>query len=497
MDPGFVHLRTHSEYSIIDGIVRINPLLDKCQALAMPAIAISDQSHLFAAVKFYKAAIKRGIKPLFASDLWLVDDHTADPPYHRLLALCQNQIGYKNLTRLISKAYLEGQQKGCATIKRAWLQQYNEGLILLSGGQKGDLGQALLTDNSEKIKEYLAFYQQWFANRYYIELQRIGRDQEEQYNQKAIHCASTQAIPVVATNDIMFIDADDFEAHEARVCINGGYILQDPKRPKQYTQQQYLRSIQEMQTLFSDLPEALKNTVEIAKRCNVSLTLGEYYLPNFPVPAGKTVEQFFAEEAQKGLKKRMLLLGKRADDMDVYQQRLQRELDVINQMGYAGYFLIVADFIQWAKNNGVAVGPGRGSGAGSLVAYVLEITDLDPLHYDLLFERFLNPERVSMPDFDIDFCMEGRDRVIEYVAGKYGQACVAQIITYGTMAAKAVVRDVGRVMAHPYGFIDKIAKLIPFEIGMTLDNALAQEQVLQDRYNQEDDVSDGIDLART
>lgn len=496
MQPHFIHLRTHSEYSIVDGIVRIDDLLDKCQQLKMPAIAISDQNNLFAAVKFYKAAIRRGIKPLFASDLWIKENKANESLHYRLLALCQNQQGYKNLTCLISKAYFEGQHQGFVTIQREWLKQYNEGLILLSGGQYGDLGRALLANDASKIEELLEFYKTYFPDRYYIELQRLGREQEQIYCQKAVMIASERSLPIVATNDVMFLEEDDFEAHEARVCINGGYVLLDPKRPKNYTQQQYLRNVEQMQALFSDIPQALENSVEIAKRCNVTLKLGEYYLPNFPVPENKTLEEFFAEKAQQGLQKRLHQLAKTEEQFPPYQQRLQTELNVINHMGYAGYFLIVADFIHWAKNHGVAVGPGRGSGAGSLVAYVLEITDLDPLQYDLLFERFLNPERVSMPDFDIDFCMEGRDSVIEYVAQKYGQACVAQIITYGTMAAKAVVRDVGRVMGFPYGFIDKIAKLIPFELGMTLEKALAQEAALQERYNQEDEVRDVINLAR-
>ncbi len=500
MKPQFVHLRLHTEYSLCDGVVKIKPLMQALRSAQMPAVAITDQHNLFAAVKYYQAATAAGIKPIFGVDILVENEADKNQPFP-LVLLCQNNTGYHNLTCLISKAYRQGQYKGIPLVSRSWLAEYHQGLIALSGGRLGDIGQALLAHNNELAATLLQQWQALFPQRFYIELQRTGREHEEDYLQLAVQLAHAHQVPVVATNDVRFIDSHDFEAHEARVAIHDGYTLNDPKRPKRYSQQQYLRSPEEMCKLFADYPEAIANTVEIAKRCNMQLQLGTYYLPNFPIPDGMTIETFLTSESQQGLEQRLaflfnddakLIAEKRAE----YDERLQIELDVINSMGFAGYFLIVADFIRWAKQHGVPVGPGRGSGAGSLVAYVLDITTLDPLKYDLLFERFLNPERVSMPDFDVDFCMDGRDRVIEYVADKYGHESVSQIITYGTMAAKAVVRDVGRVLGHPYGFVDRIAKLIPFEIGMTLDKALADEDALRDLYNQEEEVQVLIDLAK-
>ena len=494
--PEFIHLKVHSEFSIIDGIVRIKPLMKKLQEHNMPAVALTDQSNLFAAVKFYKAAMSAGIKPIFGADLWLENEADEKNPY-KVTTLCATNEAYHNLTLLVSLGYQQGQHLGVPIVKREWLLQHRAGLIILSAAREGDIGQALLANNFALAKEYLGFWQQYFPDHFYLELHRTNRSGEQDYCEKALRLAEENAIPVVATNDVRFLAQEDFEAHEARVCIHDSYILSDPKRPHHYAEQQYLRSTQEMQELFADIPEALQNTVEIAKRCNVNLTLGKSYLPNFPVPKGLTVEKFLAEESMRGLIKRLAAIKISIDSQEAvpYKQRLDEEIGVINQMGFPGYFLIVADFISWAKNNDVPVGPGRGSGAGSLVAYALGITDLDPLEYELLFERFLNPERVSMPDFDIDFCMEGRDRVIDYVAQKYGRESVSQIITFGTMAARAVVRDVGRVMGFGYGHIDKLAKLIPFEIGMTLKKALQVEELLRERYEQEDDTRQLIDLA--
>lgn len=492
MEPRFIHLRTHTEYSLIDGIVQIQPLINKAVEYRMPAVAITDQSNLFATVKFYQTAIGAGVKPLIGADIWLENEKQTKQPY-RITLFCQNETGYKNLLELISKSYTENQTLGKALIKREWLHARAQGLIVLSGAEDGDVGQALLADDQKQIKESLAFWSHHFPNRYYLELRRTGIAQQENYIQAALNLAEEHALPVVATNDVRFIYRDDFDAHEARVCIHEGFVLTDPKRPKNYTEQQYFRSQEEMCELFSDIPEALENTLEIAKRCNVMLTLGKNFLPRFPVPEGFTIESYLCEEAKKGLKERLIVSG--VIEQHAYDSRLQLELDVINKMGFAGYFLIVADFTRWARNNGVPVGPGRGSGPGSLVAYALKITDLDPITHDLLFERFLNPERVSMPDFDIDFCMEGRDRVINYVMDTHGHESVAQIITYGTMAARAVLRDVGRVLSMSYGHVDKLAKLIPFEIGMTLDKALEQEEQLRERYNKEDDVRTLIDLA--
>ncbi len=501
MTPGFVHLRVHSEYSLINGIVRLKPLVKAVAAMGMPAVAVTDQSNLFAMVKFYRAAMAAGVKPIIGVDVWLHNDADANQPT-RVVLLCQNRVGYLNLTRLISRSYIEGQQRGMPTVRKAWLQNSSDGLIALSGGRGGDIGQALLAGNQVLAERLLAEWLVLFPDRFYLELHRTGREQEEEYLHAVVDLAQAMNVPVVATNDVHFIRQDDFYAHDARVCIHEGRVLNDPRRPRLYSEQQYLRSPQEMAELFADLPEALENTVEIAQRCNLELTLGKNFLPDFPVPPGLTPDAYFDQCARDGLEKRLTTLFDRqsekfAQQRVAYDERLVLELGVINSMGFAGYFLIVADFIRWARENDVPVGPGRGSGAGSLVAYALEITDLDPLRYDLLFERFLNPERVSLPDFDIDFCMEGRDRVIEYVMQHYGHDRVSQIITYGSMAAKAVVRDVGRVLGHPYGFVDQIAKLIPFELGITLEKALEDEEILRRRYEQEEDVRALIDLARS
>jgi DNA polymerase-3 subunit alpha len=500
MNPGFVHLHVHTEYSLVDGLVRVKPLVAACATAGMPACAVTDQSNLFAMVKFYRAAQYAGIKPIIGVELWVRDARHKDEAA-RLVLLCQNREGYLNLTRLVTRSYLEGQVRGIPGIDKSWLAGHSDGLIALSGGREGDVGRALLAGQPERADQLLRDWLALFPQRYYLELTRTGRMGEEEYLHAAVALASTCDAPVVATNDVRFLAREESEAHEARVCIQDGRTLNDPRRPRHYSEQQYLRSPKEMAELFADIPEALTNSVEIARRCNLELTLGENVLPEFPVPAGMDVNDFLRTESHQGLEKRLqrILVGVAETEVTraEYVARLNLELDVIIGMGFPGYFLIVADFIRWARNNGVPVGPGRGSGAGSLVAYALGITDLDPIHYDLLFERFLNPERVSMPDFDVDFCMEGRDRVIEYVAERYGRERVSQIITYGSMAAKAVVRDVGRVLGHPYGFVDRIAKLIPFELGITLDKALEQEDELRRLYKDDDDVHTLIDLARS
>lgn len=499
--PSFIHLRLHTEYSLVDGLVRVKPLMQALSADNMPAVALTDQSNLFAMVKFTRAALDSGIKPLIGVDALVRYGEDQEAPFHMVL-LAQNKTGYLNLSQLISKSYLEGQHRGVPIIQAEWIEQYAEGIIALSGGRQGDIGRALLAGQSELAKQRLQHWAACFKDRFYIELQRTGRDNEEAYIAEAVELAIEQDIPVVATNDVRFLRSEEFDAHEARVCIHDGRTLDDPRRPKNYSAQQYLRSSEEMLALFADIPEALLNTVEIAKRCNFEVQLGKSFLPQFPIPEGETEASYFRRVSEQGLEQRLkILLDDTAEDYakkrKVYDQRLKTELDVINDMGFPGYFLIVADFIQWSKNNGIPVGPGRGSGAGSLVAYALKITDLDPLKFDLLFERFLNPERVSLPDFDVDFCMEGRDRVIDYVAQKYGRDSVSQIITYGTMAAKAVVRDVGRVMGQPYGFVDRIAKSIPFEIGMTLTKALEESEDLKKAYENEEEVTAILDLALT
>ena len=494
MTAQFVHLKLHSEYSLVDGLVRIKPLAKKVAEMGMPAVALTDFNNFFGLVKFYKAAQGAGVKPILGADL-LVQDETGEGSPTQLLLLVADQTGYQNLTKLISRAYQEGQRQAVPMIMKSWLNNHSDGLIALSGGRSGELGVALISGRSAEAEQMLLDYMQLFPNRFYLELQRTGRAGEEDYLHAAVDLASQFSCPVVATNDVRFIDAAEFEAHEARVCIHEGRALDDPRRERRYSENQYLRSAEEMVELFSDIPEAIQNSVEIAKRCTLDLRLGEYFLPDYPIPDGLTINEFFIKLSEEGLQERLVrLFDPQADDFPetqkLYAERLRFELDIIIQMGFPGYFLIVMDFIRWAKDNQIPVGPGRGSGAGSLVAYALKITDLDPIEYDLLFERFLNPERVSMPDFDIDFCMEGRDRVIAYVAEQYGRDAVSQIVTFGTMAAKAVVRDVARVQGKSYGLADKLSKLIPFEVGMTLEKAVEQEEELKQFLDQDDEAAE-------
>jgi DNA polymerase III subunit alpha len=498
MSASFIHLRLHTEFSLQDSVVRIPELIEKVAQLGMPAIAVTDQNNLFAMVKFYREGLKHGVKPIIGADVLLRGRGERAAPT-RLTLLCKDPGGYQNLTNLITRAYLEGQDRGVPLIERGWLDpQSTRGLIALSGGPEGDIGRAIANGREPDALNLAREWQQLFGDRYYLELQRLGRSEDDAQVAAAVRISQKTQIPVVATNDVRFLSRDDFESHEARVCIAEGAQLTDPNRRRKYTETQYLRSAQEMAELFADIPEALTNSVEIARRCSLPLKLGESRLPNYPLPDGVTVEAFIRAESERGFEERERLFDEsQRTRLSEYRERLQRELGVITQMGFAGYFLIVADFIRWARANGVPVGPGRGSGAGSLVAYSLGITDIDPLKYDLLFERFLNPERVSMPDFDIDFCMDGRDRVIEYVSQKYGKERVSQIITYGTMAAKAVVRDVGRVLGMGYGYVDKIAKLIPFELGITLDDAIEKEPELKRLYKEDEEVKNLIDLARS
>jgi len=494
----FVHLRLHTEYSLLDGIVRVPELMAAVAGAGMPAVALTDQSNLFAMVKFYKEAMNAGVKPLIGVDA-LIRTEGLSPA--RVVFLCQNLIGYRHLTQLVTRSFLEGQQRGAPMLDRSWLERdMLEGLIVLSGGHEGDIGQAFARGKDEEARRCLARWQALCGDRFYLEVQRTGRAGEEVYAEAVLDLAYERGVAAVATNDVRFLTRAEFEAHEARVCIHDGALLADAGRIRRYSEEQYLKSPAEMSLLFADAPELIQNTVEVAKRCSLEITLGASMLPAYPVPAGQTTERYLDDESRRGLEERLAqtrALKGAVGETRAYDERLALELGVICSMGFAGYFLIVADFIRWARNNGVPVGPGRGSGAGSLVAYVLGITDLDPIEHDLLFERFLNPERVSMPDFDVDFCMEGRDRVIEYVANKYGRERVSQIITYGTLAAKAVVRDVGRVLGHNYGYVDKIAKLIPFEIGITLDKALGQEEELRRLYDGDEAVRELIDLARS
>ncbi|MGM0630280.1 MAG: DNA polymerase III subunit alpha [Pseudomonadota bacterium] len=496
--PNFVHLRIHSDFSMIDGLAKVGPICDAVADAGMPALAITDQMNFCGLVRYYGAAHKLGLKPLIGCDFWVQADYPESELF-RLTALAMDNEGYQQITQLISKAYLRGNVKGKPVIDKDWLKQHNEGIILLSGSRQGDVGQALIKGHDSQLDIAMDFYQQYFPNRYYLELVRTGRPQEEDYLHKAVALAGQTELPVVATNEVVFLKEEDFDPHEIRVAIHDGYQLEDKRRPKKYSPQQYLRSSEEMIELFSDIPEAIENTVEIAKRCNVTVRLGEYFLPKFPT-GDLTTEEFLIKASEEGLEERLEFLfpdpEERQQNRPEYDERLKRELGVINDMGFPGYFLIVMEFIQWSKDNGIPVGPGRGSGAGSLVAYALKITDLDPLEFDLLFERFLNPERVSMPDFDVDFCMDRRDEVIDHVADLYGREAVSQIITFGTMAAKAAIRDVGRVLGHPYGFVDRISKLVPGDPGMTLAKAFEVEPQLGAAYEQDEEVKAIIDMAR-
>ncbi|MCF3096063.1 DNA polymerase III subunit alpha [Aeromonas australiensis] len=497
-DPRFIHLRVHSDFSMVDGLQKINPIVGAAAADNMPAIALTDQMNMCGLVRFYGAAHGKGIKPIVGADFWVQSDELGDEQF-RLTLLAMDNDGYQNITLLISRGYQRGHVQGRPVIDKSWLTEHAKGVIVLSGGREGDVGKFLLKGNRQMTEQCLAFYQTHFPDAYYLELLRTGRPDEEVYLHMAVAIATEFELPVVATNEVVFLNADDFDAHEIRVAIHDGYTLMDKRRPRRYSPQQYLRSQEEMAELFADIPEALENTVEIAKRCNVTVRLGEYFLPNFPT-GDMTTEDFLVAKSKEGLEERLEFLfpdpAVRAERRPEYDERLDIELKVINQMGFPGYFLIVMEFIQWSKDNGIPVGPGRGSGAGSLVAYALKITDLDPLEFDLLFERFLNPERVSMPDFDVDFCMDRRDEVIDHVSEMYGREAVSQIITFGSMAAKAVVRDVGRVLGHAYGFVDRISKLIPPDPGMTLAKAFEAEPKLPELYEQDEEVKDLIDMAR-
>ncbi|MDH3376045.1 MAG: DNA polymerase III subunit alpha, partial [Gammaproteobacteria bacterium] len=491
----FVHLHVHSGYSLSDGIARISDLVNAVRKRSMPAIALTDLCNMYAAVKFYRRCVDEGVKPLIGAEVWIRQAGEPNRPV-RLLLLCRDNSGYRRLCQLLSNAYLRGFIGGKPCIDPSWLEDHAEGLIALSAGQQGELGLAVAAGNDNQARQVLDNYRRLFADRYYVEVSRIGAPGEEYYVEAALDLAAQCQAPLVATNPVQFIETTDYDSHEVRVCINDSRVLADPRRQREFTQQQYLRSAEEMARLFADVPEALDNSVEIARRCNVTLGFDHAYLPQYPVDADCDVETLLREQSTRGLQSRRRSADTTPETDGRYAARLERELDVIIDMGFAGYFLIVADFIHWAKQHSIPVGPGRGSGAGSLVAYGLGITELDPIEHGLLFERFLNPERVSLPDFDIDFCMEGRDRVIEYVMEKYGRDKVAQIITHGTMAARAVVRDVGRVMSLGYGYVDTIAKLIPFEVGMTLDKALNDEPLLRERYDTDDEVRELIDTGK-
>ncbi|MDX3904358.1 MAG: DNA polymerase III subunit alpha [Pigmentiphaga sp.] len=499
--PSFVHLRVHSEFSVSDGIVRIPDLVKRVVQLEQPAVALTDLSNLFGLIKFYKAARGKGIKAIAGCDVWVSNDADRDKPY-RMLLLVRDRTGYLNLCELLTQAFLTNQYRGRGEIRPEWLETYGAGLIALSGGRQGDVGQALEAGNQEAA---LASAQHWmkvFPGGYFIELQRAGREGDETYVQAAMRLAAECGAPVVATHPVQFLERGDFRAHEARVCIAEGEILANPRRQRLYTEEQYLLSSQEMAERFADVPSALANTVAIATCCNLTLELGNPKLPNFPTPEGVTLAEYLVQLSREGLERRMQQLfpdeKEREAHRETYAQRLEKECQTIIDMGFPGYFLIVQDFINWGKKNGVPVGPGRGSGAGSLVAFSLGITDIDPIRYDLLFERFLNPERVSMPDFDIDFCQDNRDKVIEYVKQKYGRDAVSQIATFGTLGAKAVIRDAGRVLDLPYLFCDGLSKIIPHSPAdpWDLDRALKEEPAFKERYDNDEEARALIDLAK-
>ncbi len=506
MSSRFAHLHLHSEYSLADSTIRIPELVARCVAQNQPAVALTDRNNMFALVKFYKAAEAAGIKPIAGADIQVADGDEA--PW-KLTLLCRDRSGYLALSRLISRAWMEGQRHDGVVVRPQWLAEANEGLFALAG-RHSQAGVLAGGHRHDLALQWLADWQRHFDDRIHLALTRCGFEGEDAFNAFALHAAGQRGLPVVASNEVRFLDADGFEAHEARVCISSGRVLDDPKRPRDYTAQQYLKSSDEMAALFAhDAPDAIDNAIDLAKRCNLELSLGTYFLPAFPVPSDHTLDSWIRKEAHDGLEKRLRKYPMApGHDRASYESRLNIELEVIVKMGFPGYFLIVADFINWGKAQGIPVGPGRGSGAGSLVAWALGITDLDPLPYDLLFERFLNPERVSMPDFDIDFCMDRRDEVIDYVAAKYGRDRVSQIITYGTMTAKAVVRDTGRVLGYPYGFVDGLSKLIPLQPAdpLSLEDALGLSErsrkdpdraigELKERYASEDDVRELIDLA--
>ena len=498
----FVHLRLHSEFSVVDGTNRIDDAVQVAADDKQPALALTDLNNLFGTIKFYKQARSIGVKPLLGAEIYL-ESLTQDVNHlSKMILLVQSQQGYLNLCELLSRGWTQNVHKAVGVIKLAWLQELSQGLIALSGAQSGPVGQALVQGDLSRASELALQIAGIFPHRFYIELQRAGRADDEAHVVAAVQLASHLNLPVVATHPVQFTKPDDYEAHEARVCISEGEILGNQRRIRKFTREQYFKSSAQMLELFADIPSAVANTLEIAKRCNVSLVLGKPQLPDYPTPNGMAIDEYFRFSSHEGLKERLAHLypdvAKRELERSRYEERLEFEINTILKMGFPGYFLIVGDFINWAKNNGCPVGPGRGSGAGSLVAYSLKITDLDPLQYNLLFERFLNPERVSMPDFDIDFCQTNRDRVIDYVKDKYGRNAVSQIVTFGTMAARAAIRDVGRVLDMSYTFCDSISKLIPNKPGqhITIEGAIKAEPILAERLEKEDEVKTLLALAQ-
>lgn len=494
-DLPFVHLNVHTEFAIIDSTIRIPQLIKKVKELGMPAVAITDMNNVFATIKFFNAAKKAGIKPIIGADVWVTDARDETQVFE-LTLLCQNRAGYLNLSQIISHAQYHRNAKHQPCVSKEFIFEHAEGLIVLADSMFSDVGRSILQQKLDQAANDMLLWKQVFGDRYYVAVAQIKRAKEQATNSAAIYMAAHQEVPMVASGRCRFLDEDDFNAHEARICINRGNVLADPKRPKDYTQEQYVKSSEEISELFVQFPTMVENAYEVAKRCNLDFNFKDYYLPDFPIPEGQTIDSYFEQLCRQNLNAFLSDFGPDPDYSEQdYHDRLDHEIKVILDMGFPGYFLIVSDFIRWSKDNQIPVGPGRGSGAGSLVAFVLKITNLDPLKYELLFERFLNPERISMPDFDVDFCMDRRDEVIAYVADKYGKEKVSQIITYGSMNAKAVIRDAGRVLGYPYPVVDGIAKLIPNDLGITLTESLKKAPELSQLYDEDDEAQEVIDLS--
>ena len=489
----FTHLNIHSEYSIVDSIVKIDRLSEKAKKFDYESLAITDSANLFGFLKFYKSVRAQGIKPIAGAEINHVKDSSSHNEYANLTLLAKNQSGYKNLIKLISKSQILGKTTGIPVVESEWLLEHSEGLIALSGGFRGHVGKAILDANHDLFLKRIKYFQKIFEEDFVLEISRINRPQEDLYNDYILSKAGELGLPVIASNEVRFINKEDFEAHETRVCIQNGEVLSDSKRKRNYYEDQYFLSPEEMYEKFKDIPEVISNAYEISKKCNLEIETGIYILPDFETPLNKSASDYLIEMSKHNLKEKIKNFSEK--DKAIYFNRLNFELDVISKMGYSGYFLVVSDFVNWAKENDVPVGPGRGSGAASLVAYCLGITGIDPIKYGLLFERFLNPDRISNPDFDIDFCKDGRDKVIDYVTQKYGKEAVAQICTFGTMAARAVVRDVARAQGKSYGLADKLAKMIPFSPDMTLDKAFKNND-LKRTLKTDEQAEEIFDMAR-
>ncbi len=501
MSTDFVHLHLHTQYSLLDGANQLTPLFQQVKEYGMPAVAMTDHGNLFGAIDFYQKANAHGIKPIIGCEAYMAPGsrrqkagHLAHNDYYHLILLATNQIGYHNLIKLSSKAYLEGFYYK-PRMDKELLQEHHEGLIALSGCLSGEVPQLIGQQDMKEAMRVADEYRSIFGkDHYYLEVQANGLDQQLIANRGLIEMHHNMGIPLVGTNDCHYLTKRDARPHEIMLCLQTGKTLKDPNRMKFDTDQLYVKSTEEMVAEFAEFPRAVLHTTQVAEQCNLSLEFGATYLPDYHVPEDQTHDSYLQHLSEEGLRARMRERPT-SIPLEDYQHRLQTELTVLNAMGYAGYFLVVWDIINFARSRKIPVGPGRGSAAGSLVAYALRITDIDPLTYNLLFERFLNPERVTMPDIDMDFCMDRRGEVINYVIEKYGKEHVCQIITFGTLGAKAAIRDVGRVMDFPYAEVDKMAKLVPTQLNMTLKDALKQEPRLQELVDQESGMKELMDTA--